>query len=116
MTRMLQRVVGSQRAAAMTLFGESLDAAAAVAAGLALRTVDGEHDQLLDAALRLAEPATHAPRRALLDTKKSMRHTQELDQHADAVTAELAPQLASLRSPEFATRLEQLRSRVARAR
>ncbi|MBN6036188.1 enoyl-CoA hydratase [Amycolatopsis sp. 195334CR] len=114
MTWMLQRAVGSQRATAMTLFGEVLDAAAAEAARLTMRTVDGNHDQLLEAAVELAGPAAEAPRELVIATKKSMRATAVEPSHEAAVNIEIAPQLESLESPEFARRLGALRARISR--
>ncbi|WP_328445725.1 enoyl-CoA hydratase [Amycolatopsis sp. NBC_00438] len=112
MTWMTQRLAGPQQAAAMTLFGQSLDAEAAVRTGLALRVVDGGHDDLLAAARELAAPAVAAPREALLATKRSLRTTASLAAHADAVDVEIEPQLASLASPEFAERLAAMRARI----
>jgi enoyl-CoA hydratase len=109
MTWMTQRLAGPQQAAAMTLFGQSLDAEAAVRAGLALKVVDGD---LVAAARELAAPAVAAPREALLATKRSLRTTASLAVHADAVDVEIEPQLASLASPEFAERLEAMRARI----
>ncbi len=109
MTWMTQRLAGPQQAAAMTLFGQPLDAEAAVRAGLALRVVEGD---LVAAARELAAPAVAAPREALLATKRSLRTTASLAAHADAVDAEIAPQLASMASPEFAERLEAMRERI----
>ncbi|MGH3516560.1 MAG: enoyl-CoA hydratase [Haloechinothrix sp.] len=115
MTWMLQRAVGAQRATAMTLFGEILDAEAARNAGLVLRVVDGDHDGLLDAALTLASAAAEAPRGLLLATKRSMRTTAALTEHADAVDVEIAPQVASISSPEFVERLEAMKARISRS-
>ncbi|MFD9959205.1 enoyl-CoA hydratase [Amycolatopsis sp. NPDC058986] len=113
MTWMVQRAVSSQQAAAMTLFGEVLDAEAAVRAGLALRVVDGDHDALLTAALDLAAPAVAAPREVVLATKESLRNSRGLTEHADAVNAEIKPQLASLASPAFAERLAAMKARIS---
>jgi enoyl-CoA hydratase len=112
MTWMIQQAVGRQRAAAMTLFGEVLDAEAAVRAGLALRLIEGGHDELVEAALALAKPATEAPRELVLATKLSMRRTRALTEHADAVDVEIVPQLVSLDSPEFTARLANIRARI----
>jgi enoyl-CoA hydratase len=112
MTWMLQRAVGVQQARAMTLFGQSLDAAAAERAGLTIRTVDGNHEQLLEAALQLAAPAADAPRELVLATKRSMRLTLPLTEHADAVDTEIKPQLESLNSPEFASRLAAMQDAI----
>jgi enoyl-CoA hydratase len=96
----------------MTLFGEVLDAEAAVRAGLALRLVDGGHDRLLEDALALAKAAVEAPRDLVVATKQSMRRTRSLAEHEDAVEVEIVPQLASLESPEFAARLAAMRARI----
>ena len=116
MTWMLQRAVGVQRARAMTLFGQSLDAEAAAQAGLTIRTVDGDHAQLLEAALEFARPAAEAPRELILATKRSMQQTAASAVHEDAVETELVPQLKSLNSAEFADRLAAMRARVERGK
>lgn len=112
MTWMLQRAVGVQRARAMTLFGQSLDAAAAEQAGLTMRTVDGTHEELLAAALELAAPAAEAPRDLVLATKRSMRLTLPLTEHAEAVETELGPQVESLNSAEFGRRLSAMQATI----
>jgi len=112
MTWMLQRAVSQQRAAAMTLFGEVLDANAAVDAGLALRIVDGDHADLIDAAVALAGPAVEAPRELVRTTKRSMAVTRSLTDHDEAVETELIPQVKSIESPEFARRLAAMRDRI----
>jgi enoyl-CoA hydratase len=112
MTWMLQALVGPQRAAAMTLFGEILGAEAAFEAGLAHRVVDGEHDELISAAVEFAAAAAEAPRDLLITTKRSMRTTRTLDTHAEAVDTEIVPQVASLESPEFAARLNATKGRI----
>ncbi|WAL65206.1 enoyl-CoA hydratase [Amycolatopsis cynarae] len=111
-TWMLQRAVGVQRARAMALFGETLDATAAERAGLTMRTVEGDHEQLLEAALELAAPAAAAPRELVLSTKHSLRLTLALTEHAEAVETELGPQVESLNSPEFALRLAAMRAAI----
>jgi enoyl-CoA hydratase len=93
----------------MTLFGQPLDAEAAVRAGLALQVVEGD---VVVAAKELAAPAVAAPREALLATKRSLRTTASLAAHADAVDVEIQPQLASLASPEFAERLAAIQARI----
>ncbi|NIH82817.1 enoyl-CoA hydratase [Amycolatopsis viridis] len=115
-TWMLQRAAGIQRARAMTLFGQSLDAAAAEAAGLTLGTVDGGHDDLLAAALELAAPAAEAPRDVVLATKSSLRQTSTMAEHSRAVDTEIEPQLKSLDSPAFADRLAAMRAAISPAK
>ncbi|MBF6469738.1 enoyl-CoA hydratase [Nocardia beijingensis] len=116
MTWMLQRAVGRQQAVAMTLFGEILGAEAALDAGLAHRVIDGDHDALLAGALDFAAGAAEAPRELLLTTKRTMRRTASLDAHADAVDAEIRPQVASLESPEFTARLAAKKAEIGRPR
>lgn len=112
MTWMVQRALGPQRAAAMTLFGEILDTETAQAAGLVHRVVLGDHDTLVAEAVSFAQPAADAPRDLLIATKRTLRTTRELSAHADAVDAEIAPQLESLDSPEFAARLAAMQARI----
>ena len=114
MTWMLQRIVGPQAARAMVLLGEVFDAAAAERVGLAWRVVDGGHDELVDAAVALAGPAGEAPRELVVTTKRSMRATAGAITHPEAVDVELAPQVASLDSPEFAARLARAKARISR--
>lgn len=111
-TWMLQRAVGVQQARAMTLFGRTLDAEAAERAGLTMWTVNGTHEQLLEAALELAAPAAAAPRDLVLATKRTTRLTSSLTRHEDAVETEIEPQVESLESPEFARRLAAMRSAI----
>jgi enoyl-CoA hydratase len=93
----------------MTLFGEPLDAQAAVRTGLAHRLVevDGDprspaaHEAVVDAAVDLAQRAAAAPRDLVVATKAALRATAVMPAHADAVRYETAPQLASLRSGAF---------------
>lgn len=113
MTWMVQRLVGPQQAAAMTLFGEVLDAHQAQAAGLVHRVVDGEHAQLIDAAVQLASGAADAPRELVLATKRTLRTTAAIAQHPEAVDAEIGPQLTSIASPGFAERLAAMRAKIS---
>ncbi|MEC3951675.1 enoyl-CoA hydratase [Nocardia sp. CDC153] len=112
MTWMLQRAIGPQQAAAMTLFGEVLNATAAEKAGLVHRVVDGDHDALIDAAVEFASATADVPRDLLITTKRTMRATRALAAHAEAVSTEVVPQLASLESPEFAARLAAMQASI----
>ncbi len=115
MTWMLQRAIGPSAARASVLFGQIFDADVAVANGLAL----AKHEDVVAAAVQLCAAPAAAPRSLVLATKASMRATStpgttDVDQHADALTTELAPQITSMESPEFAARLEAMRSRISR--
>ncbi|MBZ4521762.1 enoyl-CoA hydratase [Mycobacterium avium] len=112
MTWMLQRAVGPEVARAALLFGMGLDAEAAVRHGLALTVSEDP----VRAALALAAGPAHAPRDLVIATKTTMRSTVnpggvDSDLHAFAIDAELGPQAASIRSPEFAERLSAARRR-----
>ena len=109
MTWMLQRIVGPQQAAAMTLFSQVYDAKAALAAGLVLDVVD----DVVERAVQVAGQAAQAPRELVVATKRTMRATATTAAHADAVELEIAPQLASMDSPAFAERLAALRRRIS---
>lgn len=113
MTWLAQRAVGPQVTAAMTLFGERLDAADAVRTGLAYRLVDpggsaGEgprsaaaHEAVVAAAVELAGRAAAARRELLISTKAALRATATMPTHSDAVDYETPPQLASLHPGTF---------------
>jgi enoyl-CoA hydratase len=110
MTWMVQRIVGPQTAAAMTLFGQVLDADAAVATGLALRGAD----DVVAAAIELAQPAVKAPRDLVVTTKQTLRTTATFDRHDDAIETELTAQVASMNTPAFAELLAAMRARISR--
>ncbi|HEY8371873.1 MAG TPA: enoyl-CoA hydratase [Pseudonocardiaceae bacterium] len=114
MTWMLQRLVGPQTAAAMALFGQVLDAEAAVRAGLVWQAVEGGPEDVVEAAVSLAAAAVAAPRGLVMTTKRTMRTTATLDEHPAAVEAEIVPQLASMEQPAFAERLAAMRRRISR--
>lgn len=115
MTWMLQRAIGPSAARASVLFGEIFDADAAVANGLAL----AKHEDVVAAAVALCAAPAAAPRPLVLAAKASMRGTvapgtTDLEQHAQALTTELAPQIASMDSPEFVARIEAMRAKISK--
>lgn len=110
MTWMVQRLVGPQTAAAMTLFGQVLDADTAVAKGLAF----SKADDVVAASIEFAQPAAKAPRDLVVTTKRTLRTTAAYDRHDDAVEAELVAQVASMESPAFAELLAAMRARISR--
>ncbi|MGQ0778622.1 MAG: enoyl-CoA hydratase [Pseudonocardiales bacterium] len=130
MTWLVQRAVGPQIAAAMTLFGEPLNAQEAVRTGLAYRLIDigdgagkgdegddprspAAHEAVVAAAVDLARRTAAASRDLVLATKATLQATARMTAHADAVAHETGPQLASLRSEAFA---RAVRSQESRAR
>jgi enoyl-CoA hydratase len=115
MTWMLQRVVGPQTAMAMTVLGQTMDAASAERVGLAFQVVQGDHAALIDAAVGLAGPAVAAPRELVMATKRTLRATASTDRHEDAVEIELAAQVESMRSPAFTELLAAMREKISRS-
>lgn len=113
MTWMLQRVVGPQAATAMTLFKQVPDAAEAERIGLALRAVEGDHDAVVDAAVALAEPAAAGPRDLVRSIKRTLRTTERMAGHDDALDVELTAQLASMETPAFAELLAAMKARIS---
>jgi len=114
MTWLLQRIVGPQTAMAMTVFGQMLDGREAERTGLAFQMVDGDHDALVTAAVALAAPAAAAPRELVIETKRSMRTTASLNEHAAAVEVELVAQLESMKTPAFTELLARMREKISK--
>jgi len=110
-TWMLRRAVGPQAAAAMVLFGEVLDGAAAERAGLVWRCVGD--DELLATAHGLAARAASGPPELVARIKATLADVATIDQHPDAVERELEPQVWSINQPEFIERLAALQARIA---
>ena len=109
-TWMLRRAVGAQAASAMVLFGEVLDGAEAERVGLAWRCVPD--DELLAAAHEMAARAAAAPGELVRRTKATLADMATIDEQAEAVERELAPQLWSINQPDFAERLAALQTRI----
>ncbi|MFJ8966788.1 enoyl-CoA hydratase [Lentzea sp. NPDC102401] len=109
MTWMLQRITNRQTATAMTLFGQILDADQAVAHGLAYARAEDP----LAVAKELARVSAEAPAELVRTIKATMRVTDVLDDHAEAVETELTPQVTSIDTPEFAARLAAMKARIS---
>lgn len=110
-TWMMRRAVGPQATAATVLFGEVLDAEAAVRSGLAWRCVDDA--VLVDDARALASRAASAPRELAIEVKRTIAAMAQVATHDEAVARELDPQIWSTRQPWFAERLARLQARIS---
>lgn len=110
-TWMLRRLVGPQTATAMVLFGEVLDAGAAVQRGLAWELAPA--DSLLERSVELARAAASVPEDLSRSAKSTLADVAELDTHQQALELELRRQLASMQSPEFSERLAALKRSVS---
>lgn len=109
-TWMLTRAVGVQGAAALSLFGESADAAEAERIGLVHRKVD----DVLGTAVAMAAKAAAAPKELVLATKATLRAAAVLDTQAEVLEIEVARQAVSLRSPQAQELIASLRSRISK--
>ena len=110
---MLERLVGPEIAAAMTLFGQRLSAERAVAAGLALRAVPA--DELTEQARQLAAAAASTDRELIVRTKYTLRKVvaePELT-HDEVLNLETQAQFWSLGLPSTAGLLRELRGRIS---
>ena len=90
-TWLLQRAIGPEATAAIALFGERLDGHRAAEIGLAWRCVPD--DEVVDAAVSLAGAAAEAPRELAIRLKHTLRGWGAVDEHEEAVEAELVQQL-----------------------
>jgi enoyl-CoA hydratase len=109
-TWMMRRAVGAEGTAAMVLFGEVLDGAAAERAGLVWRCT--EDDELLPTAVAMAARAAAVPGLARR-IKETIAAVGTVATHDEAVDVELEAQVWSLAQPEFADRLAALRGRIS---
>lgn len=109
MTWMLQKITNRQTAMAMTLFGQILDADQALAHGLVYATAEDP----LAVAKELAKASAEAPAALVRTIKATMRATDAMHDHAEAVETELRPQVASIDTPEFAARLAAMKARIS---
>jgi enoyl-CoA hydratase len=101
---MLERLVGSQAAAAMVVFDQPVSGPDAVPLGLAWSCVpDGE---VVSSALAFCARLTGSPTPALAtQIKATLRASSEIAAHEDAVELELRAQLDSMRIPSFRKRM-----------
>lgn len=108
----LSRAVGARNAAALSLFGGTLDGPGAARAGLVWAAADTA-DDLARLTLELAERAASRERELLIRTKASLRASEALTDHADAVELERDVQQWSMESPWFKRTIEKLQQRLA---
>jgi enoyl-CoA hydratase len=110
----LERVVGRQGAAALTLFGEVLDGEEAARRGLVWRCVEAA--DLRAESGRLAQRAAARDPELVSRTKRTMAAVGAVDGPAAAIDLELGPQRWSMERPAFRTSLAELRERLGRPR
>jgi enoyl-CoA hydratase len=99
---MLERAVGAQTAAAMILFGQSLDGEAAAATGLAWSCV--ADDALIDTAVDFAAGAAAIPKPLVARAKETLQRAPWQPDFETAIGFEVAHQAWSLGQPWFGAR------------
>jgi enoyl-CoA hydratase len=106
----LSRRVGEQGAAALVLFGDTLDGTAAVEQGLAWRCV--EPAELLPLAMRLARRTADRPPELVRRTKQTLRAARANQSEREAVEMEAEAQRWSRRRPGFVERVRAIKERL----
>jgi len=107
----LRRITDLQTTMALVLFGETVNGQQAAEIGLAWRCLPD--DELLPAARAMAAKAAAGPVDVVRAMKKTILANDAITNSDDAVSAELGPQLASLRGPAFVELLGRLRDQIA---
>ncbi|MDT7649820.1 MAG: enoyl-CoA hydratase [Pseudonocardiales bacterium] len=110
-TWMAQRVLGPQGAAALTLFGDVVDADEAARIGLVYRVCD----DVVAAAVEFGARTAAAPPDLVRTTKATLRLTAGMATQAEAVEVEVRAQAASVHSDEFQQRLAALQAKISRS-
>jgi enoyl-CoA hydratase len=108
----LERAVGRQAAAAITLCGEVLDGDEAAARGLVWRCV--APDRLCAEAERLARRAARRDAEVVAAAKRSLEASSSVRTASEAIALELGPQRWSMGRPAFGQSLRELRTRLGR--
>jgi enoyl-CoA hydratase len=109
----LRQRIGRQGAAALALFGDTLDGEEAARCLLAWRCVpEGE---LLEVASGMAARAAGRDRVLMARTRRTLDDSAAVQQASDAVTLELERQQWSMGRPEFVAALGRLRARLGRS-
>jgi len=111
---MMRRILGPQATMATVLFGQVLDGTEAERIGLVWRCV--EDDSLIETAIAMAARAASGPPELVPKIKESIQTMAGVPTHAEAVQAELGPQLWSLNQPDFAERIAALSQRITGSR
>ncbi len=104
--------IGRQGAAALSLFGETLDGEEAARRQLAWRCVP--EPDLLETAWQLASRAAGHDRALMARTRRTLAESTSVTDAADAVSRELESQRWSMSRPEFLDALGRLRNRLGR--
>ena len=108
----LRQRIGRQAAAALSLFGQSLDGEEAARRGLAWRCVP--EDDLVEFALDVASRAASLDGPLLARVRTTLNDSASVQTASDALALEFPAQQWSMGRPEFAAALDTLRTRLGR--
>ncbi len=111
---LLGRAVGRQTATLMALFGETLDATAALREGLVAAVY--EPDELLAAADALARRVRDMDRSLVEKQVDTLRRAEQTVAHADILALETDRQRWSTAQPEFVRNTRELQERISEGR
>ncbi|MEX1217197.1 MAG: enoyl-CoA hydratase-related protein [Acidimicrobiales bacterium] len=106
----LRRITDLQTTMALVLFGETVDGEQAAEIGLVWRCVPDA--ELLRVAQGMAAKAAAGPPEVVRNMKATILGNDAITNSEDAVSAELGPQLASLRGDAFVELLARLRAQI----
>lgn len=109
-TWMLQRLVGAQGLAALTFFQEVLDGREAERLGLVWRCYPD--DELLPAALEMAQRGARHPAGLMQKLRNTITRMETIEDYGPAVQIEMDEQLWSLRQPEAIEAIADLMRRI----
>jgi enoyl-CoA hydratase len=109
---MLSRAVGRQAAAAMLLFGQALDGAAAEKHGLAWRCVPDA--DLVGEAMAFAQKIAEVPRELVKVTKNTLAVAAGTEDRLAAAGHEFIAQLWSAREEAFGARVAAMKARISK--
>lgn len=108
-TWMVHRAVGAQAAAALTLLGETVDAAEAERLGLVLRSYPSDRE-MLDAAVAMASQTAASSQDLMKTTKNTMLLAAGPSTHSQVMEVEVKAQAASIGDHPFQSFLRRLQT------
>jgi enoyl-CoA hydratase len=109
-TWMLRRLLGAQGLAALTYFQEVLDGREAERLGLVWRCYPD--DELLPAAIEMAQRGAHHPAGLMQKLRNTVARMESIEDYGPAVQIEMDEQLWSLRQPEAMAAIADLMERI----
>ena len=110
-TWMQRRIVGPQATMAAVVFSQVLDGPESERVGLSYKCVPDA--DLLDVAHAFARGAATAPRELVILAKQTINAMASIENHAEAVSREVEPQLWTMQQPWFDERIAALQKKIS---